>query len=170
MHEATGQPCRHMVYQAPVCAPADGQCIGLHHTALRVLDIERSLAWYGSIGFTVTEKYFTPAGQRACFVEGLGLRIELMESTTGAGLSGVQDLPGFLVFDVTRGCRDLTTFLNHLQKRNGGYLDARDGPAHEVIGAQLLSSVVVEDPDGICLKFVRREGSVSASLLRPVNW
>lgn len=170
MHEATRQPSRHMVYQVPVCAPAAGECIGLHHTALRVQDIERSLAWYGSVGFTVYEKYFTPAGQRACFIEGLGVRIELMESTTGSGLSGVQDLPGFLVFDVTRGCSDLQSFLDHLKKRNGGILDVKDKPAHEVIGANLLSSVVVEDPDGICLKFVRREGNISASLLRPVDW
>lgn len=40
---------KHMVYRFPVCAPSN-DCVGLHHTSIRVSDIELSLAWYGSIG------------------------------------------------------------------------------------------------------------------------
>jgi GNAT superfamily N-acetyltransferase len=141
-HGRTGEWHRHMVYKFPACAPAS-DCVGLHHTAIRVLDIERSLAWYGCVGFIVSEKFYTPGGCRACFVEGLGVRIELVESTTGAGVSGVQDWPGFLVFDVTRGCRDLDSFLAHLRKRNGGMLTVTGEPAHQVIGSKLLSVATV---------------------------
>lgn len=169
VNAATGHMQRHMVYSAPVCAPSS-ECVGLHHTAIRVSDIERSLAWYGPVGFIVTEKFFTPAGERACFVEGLGVRIELVESSTGSGLSGVQDWPGFLVFDVTRGCSDLESFLAHLRKRNGGMLTVAGQPAHQVIGSKLLSVVTVEDPDGLPIEFIRREGHVSQSLLRRVDW
>jgi GNAT superfamily N-acetyltransferase len=169
VNEVTGDVQRHMVYSAPVCAPSS-ECVGLHHTAIRVSDIERSLAWYGIVGFTVYEKFFTPSGERACFVEGLGVRIELVESSTGSGLSGVQDWPGFLVFDVTKGCSDLESFLAHLRKRNGGYLSVTGEPAHQVIGSRLMSVVTVEDPDGLPIEFIRREGHVSQSLLRRVDW
>lgn len=169
MNKKTGAAQRHMVYSVPICAPSS-DCVGLHHTAIRVSDIERSLAWYGSVGFIVAEKFFTPSGERACFVEGLGVRLELVESSTGSGLSGVQDWPGFLVFDVTKGCSDLESFLAHLKKRNGGLLTVSGEPAHQVIGSKLLSVVTVEDPDGLPIEFIRREGHVSSTLLRRVDW
>ena len=71
---------RTMVYRFPVCSPAVG-CVGLHHTSIRVSDIERSLAFYGCLGFFVTEKFLTPAGARACFVEGLGMRLVVSRCT-----------------------------------------------------------------------------------------
>lgn len=119
-----------------------------------MLDIERSLAFYGSLGFVVSEKFLTPSGARACFVEGLGVRLEFVESTTGSGLSGVQDWPGFLVFDVTRGCSDLDTFLEHIERRNGGQLNVTGAPANQVVGSQVMSIATVDDPDGLPIDFV----------------
>lgn len=98
------------------------------------------------------------------------MRLELVESSTGVGVSGVQDWPGFLVFDVTRGCSDLDSFLGQLSKRNGGALTVTKEPAHQVVGARLLSTCTVEDPDGLPIEFCRREGSVPSALLRRVDW
>lgn len=132
-----------------------------------MLDIEQSLAFYGSLGFVVTEKFYTPSGARACFVEGLGVRLEFVESTTGAGVSGVQDWPGFLVFDVTRGCSDLESFLEHISRRNGRLLNVSAPPANQVIGSRVVSIATVDDPDGLPIDFVgfknscRVDGSAS---------
>jgi catechol 2,3-dioxygenase-like lactoylglutathione lyase family enzyme len=122
--------------------------------AIRVRDIEQSLAFYGILGFVVSEKFFTPAGARACFVEGLGVRLELVESTTGTGVGGVQHWPGFLTFDVTKIAVSLDTWLDHLHRRNGGILAITAEPANQVIGSNVISIATIEDPDGLPIDFV----------------
>jgi catechol 2,3-dioxygenase-like lactoylglutathione lyase family enzyme len=132
--------------------------------AIRVVDIERSLAFYGILGFVVSEKFFTPAGARACFVEGLGVRLELVESTTGAGVAGVQYWPGFLTFDVTKIAVSLDTWLDHLHRRNGGILTITAEPANQVVGSNVMSIATIEDPDGLPIDFVRIGSPISARL------
>lgn len=168
------QTVRTMVYRFPVCAPSVG-CVGLHHTSIRVSDIERSLAFYGSVGFFVTEKFHTSSGQRACFVEGLGARLEFVESPDGrGGLSGVQGVPpaGFdrLVFNVTKACTDLESYLSHLQRRNGGLLEIAGPPARQIIGADVVSVASITDPDGLPIEFIRHEAQVPGELRTRVNW
>lgn len=169
-----GTLARVMVYRFPVCVPASG-CVGLHHTSIRVSDIERSLAFYGSLGFVVTEKFLTSGASRACFVEGLGTRLEFVESPDGrGGLSGVQGIPpaGFdrLVFDVTKACTDLDGYLEHLQKRNGGFLTIIAAPAQQVIGSCVVSVATIEDPDNLPIEFIRREAHVPSELRTRVDW
>lgn len=165
---------RTMVYRTPVCAPASG-CVGLHHTSVRVSDIERSLAFYGSLGFAVTDKFVTAGGQRACYVEGLGTRLEFVEANDGhGGLSGVQGVPhtGFdrLVFDVTKACTDLETFLQHLERRNGGMMNVAAQPAKQVAGSHVVSVASVYDPDALPIDFIRREAQVPSELRTKVDW
>lgn len=169
-----GVMVRTMVYRVPVCAPGSG-CVGLHHTSIRVMDIERSLAFYGSIGFVVTDKFFTSGGRRACYVEGLGTRLEFVESSDGkGGLNGVQGIPpaGFdrLVFDVTKACTDLESYLQHLQRRNGGILNVAAEPAKQVVGATVVSVATIEDPDGLPIEFIKQEAQVPGELRTRVNW
>lgn len=169
-----GIATRVMVYRFPICAPATG-CVGLHHTSIRVSDIEKSLAFYGSIGFFVTEKFMTAAGSRACFVEGLGARLEFVEAPDGrGGLTGVQGIPpagfGRLVFDVTKACTDLQVYLDHLKRRNGGHLSIAAPPAQQVIGSQVVSVATIEDVDGLPIEFIRREASVPSALRTRVDW
>lgn len=169
-----GALVRTMVYDVPVCAPSAG-CVGLHHTSIRVSDIERSLAFYGSIGFYVTEKFLTSGGNRACFVEGLGTRLEFVESPDGkGGLSGVQGIPpsGFdrLVFDVTKACIDLPSYLQHLERQNGGMLKVAGEPAQQVVGSSVVSVATIEDPDGLPIEFIRREAQVPFELQTRINW
>lgn len=169
-----GVPVRTMVYRTPVCAPSAG-CVGLHHTSIRVSDIERSLAFYGSLSFFVTDKFLTSAGNRACYVEGLGTRLEFVESPDGkGGISGVQGMPpaGFdrLVFDVTKACTDLDTYLQQLRKRNGGFLTVSGPPAKEVVGPSVVSVATVEDPDGLPIEFIKQEASVPDELRTRITW
>lgn len=169
-----GTIVRTMMHRIPVCAPSAG-CVGLHHTSIRVSDIERSLAFYGSLGFTVSEKFVTSAGSRACFVEGLGTRLEFVETVNGSGgLSGVQGVPpaGFdrLVFDVTKACTDLETYLQHLARRNGGLLDIAGPPAKQIVGACIMSVASISDPDGLPIEFIRREAQVPSELRTRVKW
>lgn len=165
---------RTMVYRTPVCPPATG-CVGLHHTSIRVSDIERSLAFYGCLRFVVTEKFVTSGGNRACYVEGLGTRLELVEASDGhGGLVGMQGVPpaGFdrLVFDVTKACTDLQSYLEHLQRRNGGLLEVAAAPARQVIGASVVSVATVVDPDALPIEFIRREAQVPSEMRTNVNW
>ncbi|CAN8070292.1 unnamed protein product, partial [Agarophyton chilense] len=169
-----GVQVRTMVYRTPLCTPSTG-CVGLHHTSVRVSDIERSLAFYGSLGFFVTDKYMTSGGQRACFVEGLGTRLEFVEAKDDrGGLSGVQGVPhtGFdrLVFDVTKACTDLDTFLQHLERRNGGLIHIAAQPAKQVAGAHVVSVASVYDPDALPIDFIRREAMVPTELRTRVDW
>lgn len=171
---------RTMLLKVPTCAaPSDAGsgCIGLHHTSLRVSDIEHSLAFYGSIGFTVSEKFLTSSGARACFVEGLGTRLEFVEcriNNSGGHLAGVQGVPptGFdrLVFDVTKACTDLETYLQHLQRRNGGVLEVAGPPAKQVVGNNVMAVASIYDPDGMPIEFIRREAQVPGELVARVKW
>lgn len=169
-----GTVVRTMMHRVPVCAPSAG-CVGLHHTSIRVSDIERSLAFYGSLGFTVSDKFVTSSGSRACFVEGLGTRLEFVEALNGSGgLAGVQGVPpaGFdrLVFDVTKACTDLETYLQHLRRRNGGVLEIAGPPAKQVLGACVMSVASISDPDGLPIEFIRREAQVPGEMRTRVNW
>eukprot|EP00177_Eucheuma_denticulatum_P000854 GFKZ01001545.1.p1 GENE.GFKZ01001545.1~~GFKZ01001545.1.p1 ORF type:complete len:348 (-),score=50.31 GFKZ01001545.1:2683-3726(-) len=169
-----GVMVRTMIYRVPVCAPSIG-CVGLHHTSIRVVDIERSLAFYGSLGFVVTDKFLTSGGRRACYVEGLGTRLEFVESPDGSGgLAGVQGIPpaGFdrLVFDVTKACTDLDLYLQHLERRNGGILNVVGMPAKQIVGAVVVSVATIEDPDGLPIEFIKQEAQVPGELRTRVDW
>lgn len=50
----------------------------LHHVAVRTADIMRSIEFYQLLGFTVQER-FTAGYTLACWLEGLGMRLELMQ-------------------------------------------------------------------------------------------
>lgn len=165
---------RLMVLRVPECAPSAG-CVGLHHTSIRVRDIERSLAFYGCLGLFVTDKFLTASGGRACFVEGLGARLELVESNTSSKKEGVPDFgpAGFdrLVFDVTRACTDLDTYMEHLRRRNGGALNVRGPAAKQVVGKHVVSVATIEDVDGLPIEFIRRLPiELPTSLRTRVNW
>ncbi|WP_066349534.1 VOC family protein [Geminocystis sp. NIES-3708] len=50
----------------------------MHHVAIRTADIMKSIAFYELLGFTVKER-FTTGYTLACWLEGLGGRLELMQ-------------------------------------------------------------------------------------------
>lgn len=171
---------RLMIFRVPECTASPGEgCIGLHHTSMRVMDIERSLAFYGCLGFFVTDKFHTAGGSRACFIEGLGVRLELVEcpissnsnsNSSGYGSNG--GVLGFdrLVFDVTKACIDLDGYIEHLRRKNGGFLMVRGPSATQVVGKYVVSVATIEDADGLPIEFIRRETIVPSSLRTRVKW
>ncbi|GAB0490175.1 hypothetical protein MMPV_001407 [Pyropia vietnamensis] len=176
------EPIRVMVLPPPTCAPPGveegGGCVGLHHAVVRVSDIEASLAWYGQVGFVVGDK-FGHAGRRACFVDGWGTRLELVEVGAdgapgggggggggGAGGAGISRL----VFDVTRGSTSLDLFLADLDDKLGGRLITVQPPGERVAGRYVVSFAAVADPDGAEVGFWRREAVVPKELRARVDW
>ena len=133
--------------------------------------IEISLAFYGSFGFFVTDKCLTSNGARACFVEGLGTRLEFVEySTVVNGI--VTSLIGFdrLVFLVTRACTDLDIYLAHWRKLNGGILTVRsDGLQHEKCKIFLIIDQVYLLPMFVHLPKIVSAPHLSAEKTVPQN-
>ncbi|MEL6334988.1 MAG: VOC family protein, partial [Cyanobacteria bacterium J06626_26] len=50
----------------------------MHHASIRTADIHRAIAFYEQLGFRVCER-FTTGYTLACWMEGLGGRIELIQ-------------------------------------------------------------------------------------------
>ncbi|GJD08611.1 hypothetical protein Gasu2_29040 [Galdieria sulphuraria] len=148
-----------MIYMPPICNYSSN-CVGLHHISIYVTDIEESLAFYGILGFILIEKFITKEHYRACFLQGMGIRLELIEDI---GLSSKKrnELtalnPCTLVFDVTKACVDLESYLLDIRRRNGGILYIRVFPGQQVIGGEVVEMAIIEDPDRIPLEFIRRQ-------------
>jgi lactoylglutathione lyase len=60
--------------------------VTFHHVGLSVADLDRSRAWYTTVlGFTAGWSFEIPqASARGCFVEGQGMRVELLERAGSA--------------------------------------------------------------------------------------
>ncbi|GJQ11006.1 hypothetical protein GpartN1_g2797.t1 [Galdieria partita] len=148
-----------MVYMPPICNYSSN-CVGLHHISIYVTDIEKSLAFYGILGFILMEKFMTKEHLRACFLQGMGMRLELIEDI---GLfSKKKDAltiwnSCILVFDVTKACIDLESYLLDIRRRNGGILHMKAFPGQQVIGGEVVEVATIEDPDRIPLEFIRRQ-------------
>jgi len=178
------EPVRVMVLPPPTCAPPGveegGGCVGLHHAVVGVSDIEASLGWYGALGFVVGDK-FTLGDARACFVDGWGTRLELVEARGGrrggaaVGASAAAAAAATvginrLVFDVTRGCTGLGLFLADLDEKLGGRLALVQPPVERVAGRYVVCVAAVADPDGVEVGFWRREAVVPKELRSRVDW
>jgi GNAT superfamily N-acetyltransferase len=147
-----------MVYKPPICNYSSN-CVGIHHMSIRVSDIEKSLAFYGILGFILTEKFISKEHYRACFLQGMGIRLELIEDTFlfASKKNGSSVLKTCsLAFDVTKACVDLESYLLDIRRRNGGILYVRNLPQQQVIGGELAEVATIEDPDKFPLEFIRR--------------
>lgn len=91
----------------------------MHHASIRTANIHRAIAFYEQLGFTVNER-FTTGYTLACWMEGLGGRIELIqipEPKSAPDSFGDEHYVGYyhLSFDLTRGVSDLPTWLSNLK-------------------------------------------------------
>ncbi|KAJ8904397.1 hypothetical protein NDN08_000916 [Rhodosorus marinus] len=168
-----GAPTRTMVYRAEGVENTIK-----HHVALKANNIERSLGFYGAIGFTVTEKYFS-SGKRVCKMVGFGTTMELEEEgKQGKGRSASSEegrnhdvlIPSKLVFDVTKLCTDLPGYLRHLQKMHGGGLHVVTPPKESFRGRNVIASATILDPDSFPLEFQRFESRLPESLAKDMSW
>jgi catechol 2,3-dioxygenase-like lactoylglutathione lyase family enzyme len=136
----------------------------LHHTSIRTADIHRSISFYECLGFRVSER-FTTGSTLACWLEGLGGRIELIQIPTpkpAPDAFGDEDYVGYyhLSFDLTEITPDLTTWLVNftatLQSADQPTPTILLAPAQQMIGSTVYEVLFISDPDSLPLEFIRR--------------
>lgn len=141
----------------------------MHHASIRTADIHRAIAFYEVLGFTVNER-FTTGYTLACWMEGLGGRIELIqipEPKPAPDAFGDEHYVGYyhLSFDLTDLTQDLPSWLNQLTAK---YADASEhnpeqikplkillDPMQQMIGDKVYEVAFIADPDGLPLEFIR---------------
>jgi catechol-2,3-dioxygenase len=93
----------------------------MHHASIRTADIFSAIAFYEQLGFTVCER-FTAGITLACWLEGLGGRIELLQvpqPSPAADAFEDEHYTGYyhLSFDLTNLTDDLPQWLAELRSR-----------------------------------------------------
>jgi catechol 2,3-dioxygenase-like lactoylglutathione lyase family enzyme len=136
----------------------------MHHASIRTANIHRAIAFYEQLDFTVNER-FTTGYTLACWMEGLGGRIELIqipEPKPAPDSFGDEHYVGYyhLSFDLTDLTPDLPTWLQALQAR---FNQAEDldplkvllEPCQQMIGDRVYEVLFLADSDGLPLEFIR---------------
>ena len=143
----------------------------MHHASIRTGNIHRAIAFYEQIGFTLQEQ-FTTGYTLACWMQGLGGRIELIEipePKPTPDAFGDEHYVGFyhLSFDLTDITPNLPNWLNELSLKLRK-LDLEDfsfnillKPCQQMIGDQVYEVAFIADTDGLPLEFIRRLGKVA---------
>lgn len=146
----------------------------MHHASIRTADIHRAIAFYERLGFTVKER-FTTGYTLACWMEGLGGRIELIqipEPKPAPDAFGDEHYVGYyhLSFDLTDVATDLPTWLSDLKasfaeaaKRSPEQFQSLKvllEPNQQIIGDRVYEVAFIADSDGLPLEFIRVMGTV----------
>ena len=141
----------------------------MHHASIRTADIHRAIAFYEQLGFTVKER-FTTGYTLACWMEGLGGRIELIqipEPKPAPDAFGDEHYVGYyhLSFDLTDLATDLPTWLRDRQesfasaaKNNPEMfqpLKVLLQPTQQTIGPRVYEVTFIADTDDLPLEFIR---------------
>lgn len=145
-----------------------------HHASIRTRDIHRAIAFYEQLGFAVQER-FTTGMTLACWMTGLGGRIELIqipEPRPAADAFGDEHYTGYyhLSFDLTEVTPSLPEWLNHLRQsfteaesgQNLGTLKVLLEPQQQIICDRVYEVAFIADADGLPLEFIRVLGNVQA--------
>jgi len=136
----------------------------MHHASIRTANIHRAIAFYEQLGFTVNER-FTTGYTLACWMEGLGGRIELIqipEPKPAPDAFGDEHYVGYyhLSFDLTDLTPDLPTWLKALQTAFNqseplNPLKVLLEPCQQMIGDRVYEVLFLADSDGLPLEFIR---------------
>ncbi len=136
----------------------------LHHISIRTADIHRSISFYECLGFTISER-FTTGYTLACWLEGLGGRIELIqipEPKPAPDAFGDEHYVGYyhLSFDLTDQTPNLTTWLGNftatLQTAAQPAPTVLLTPSQQIIGANVYEVMFIADPDSLPLELIHR--------------
>ena len=145
----------------------------LHHASIRTQDIHRAIAFYEALGFTVHER-FTAGITLACWMEGLGGRIELIQvpdPRPAADAFAEETYTGYyqLSFDLTELTAGLPDWLETVHQRLAelsaspsplGPLKVLLEPQQQIIGDRVYEVAFIADADGLPLEFMRVLGHV----------
>ena len=136
----------------------------MHHASIRTANIHQAIAFYERLGFAVSER-FTAGMTLACWMEGLGGRIELIqipEPRPAADAFGDEHYTGYyhLSFDLSEVTSDLPTWLELLGDRfsqtdNLPPLKILLEPTQQMIGDRVYEVAFIADVDGLPLEFIR---------------
>lgn len=147
----------------------------MHHVSIRTANIHRSIAFYEQLGFTVHER-FTTGYTLACWMTGLGGRIELIqipEPHPAPDAFGDEHYTGYyhLSFDLTQLSSDLPSWLAELQARFAHAATTHPEqvqplkvllePTQQVIGDVVYEVAFIADADGLPLEFLRNMGRLN---------
>ncbi|MEX0270180.1 VOC family protein [Leptolyngbyaceae cyanobacterium UHCC 1019] len=135
----------------------------MHHISIRTADIHQAIAFYEMLGFAVNER-FTTGYTLACWMEGLGGRIELIQIPQPKPAPDAfhdEHYVGYyhLSFDLTHHTSDLATWLNTLQDQFKHAqlppLQILLEPEQQMIGDLVYEVAFIADTDGLPLEFIR---------------
>ncbi|HIK03369.1 MAG TPA: VOC family protein [Trichormus sp. M33_DOE_039] len=136
----------------------------MHHASIRTANIHHAIAFYEILGFTVCER-FTTGYTLACWMEGLGGRIELIQipqPKPAPDAFGDEQYVGYyhLSFDLTEITQDLPRWLTNLQERVALSVELPPlrillEPTQQQIGDRILEVAFIADTDGLPLEFIR---------------
>jgi catechol 2,3-dioxygenase-like lactoylglutathione lyase family enzyme len=136
----------------------------MHHASIRTANIHQAIAFYEILGFTVCER-FTTGYTLACWMEGLGGRIELIQipqPKPAPDAFADEHYVGYyhLSFDLTTITPDLPGWLINLQQRIALTAELPPlkillEPTQQQIGDRILEVAFIADTDGLPLEFIR---------------
>ena len=141
----------------------------MHHASIRTANIHRAIAFYEYLGFAVQER-FTTGYTLACWMTGLGGRIELIEipePKPAADAFNDEHYVGYyhLSFDLTDLAPDLSSWLTDLQEKmilanatNSQLMPPLKvllEPEQQMIGDCVYEVAFIADTDGLPLEFIR---------------
>lgn len=141
----------------------------MHHASIRTANIHRAIAFYEQLGFVVHER-FTTGYTLACWMEGLGGRIELIQIPQPhptADAFNDEHYTGYyhLSFDLTQTTTDLPQWLEAVQAKFAEAAESQPEqvsplkvllePNQQMIGDRVYEVAFIADADGLPLEFIR---------------
>lgn len=139
----------------------------MHHASIRTADIHRAIAFYERLSFEVNER-FTTGYTLACWMTGLGGRIELIqipEPKPAPDAFHDEHYVGYyhLSFDLTDVTPSLTVWLAALETKlteldlesDTKPLQILLQPEQQMIGDRVYEVAFIADLDGLPLEFIR---------------
>ncbi len=141
----------------------------MHHASIRTANIHRAIAFYEQLSFQVCER-FTTGYTLACWMEGLGGRIELIqipEPKPAPDAFADEHYVGYyhLSFDITDITPDLPSWLRETKQKFSEAssrqpeliqpLQVLLEPTQQQIGNCIYEVTFVADTDNLPLEFIR---------------
>ncbi|HHP7232216.1 MAG TPA: VOC family protein [Xenococcaceae cyanobacterium] len=133
----------------------------MHHASIRTANIHQAIAFYEVLGFTVSER-FTTGYTLACWLEGLGGRIELIqipEPKPAPDAFNDEHYVGYyhLSFDLSGVTDSLPDWLENLKAKLESVqpLQVLLAPTQQLIGDRVYEVTFIADCDGLPLEFIR---------------